>query len=237
MKAGKAGLRLLSIWIPWTLITAVGWALGWAIGVAFLENADAGWPIALFITLMAGGSLAGLGQGMILKRRLGSAVWWALATIIGGVAGQLAGFVLAGIVFGIFATILGDSLPGFYEYYIAAVMAVSGAILGLTQWLILRHAVRRAGWWILASSVGWAFGIAITRWAVLQPWNEDIEKAVQSMVLLMVERPIYRVLEEIVGRAVFGATFGMIEGALAGAVTGAAWLFLLSEAEHQAQAG
>ena len=116
-------------------------------------------------------------------------------------------------------------------------MAVAGAILGLAQWLILRHAMRRAGWWILASTVGWTFGNAITRWAVLQPWNEDIEKTVQSMVLMMVDRPIYRVLEEIVGRAVFGATFGMIEGVLAGAVTGAAWVFLLSEADRQAQAG
>ena len=117
MKASKTWLRLLSVWIPWVLITAVGWALGWAIGVAFLEDADAGWPIALFIALIAGGSLTGLGQGLIRKRRLGSAVWWALTTIMGWIVGQVSGFVLAGVVFGSLAAIVGDSLTGFYEYY------------------------------------------------------------------------------------------------------------------------
>jgi len=32
---------------------------------------------------------------------------------------------------------------------------VGGAVLGLGQWLLLRHNVKRAGWWILATIVGW----------------------------------------------------------------------------------
>jgi len=43
--------------------------------------------------------------------------------------------------------------------------AVSGAVGGVAQWLILRRQVRRVGWWILASAVGWAVGLAVG-WAV-----------------------------------------------------------------------
>ena len=30
-----------------------------------------------------------------------------------------------------------------------------GAIAGLCQWLVLRHNVKRAGWWILVTAVSW----------------------------------------------------------------------------------
>ncbi len=38
-----------------------------------------------------------------------------------------------------------------------------GAFAGLAQWLLLRHNVKRGGWWILATAVSW--GIAY--WSAL----------------------------------------------------------------------
>lgn len=36
--------------------------------------------------------------------------------------------------------------------------AVFGAMVGIAQWSVLRKRVRRSGWWILASTVGWVVG-------------------------------------------------------------------------------
>jgi hypothetical protein len=39
--------------------------------------------------------------------------------------------------------------------------AVSGAVAGILQWIVLRRQVSRAGRWVLASAVGWAMGCGI----------------------------------------------------------------------------
>jgi hypothetical protein len=43
----------------------------------------------------------------------------------------------------------------------AIIFGISGAIIGLGQWLGLRMLLSRAGWWILASSGGWSIGYLI----------------------------------------------------------------------------
>jgi hypothetical protein len=41
--------------------------------------------------------------------------------------------------------------------------ALGGAVTGILQWLVLRAQVSRAGWWVLASTVGWGLGMVGTR--------------------------------------------------------------------------
>ena len=36
-----------------------------------------------------------------------------------------------------------------------------GAVTGILQWIVLRRQVRQAGWWVLASTAGWAGGWAV----------------------------------------------------------------------------
>ena len=43
----------------------------------------------------------------------------------------------------------------------AMVLAVGGASVGIAQWLVLRRQVAKAGWWVLASTVGWAMCVAL----------------------------------------------------------------------------
>jgi hypothetical protein len=38
---------------------------------------------------------------------------------------------------------------------------IVGGMTGLTQWFVLRQRVSQAGWWILASALGWALGWSI----------------------------------------------------------------------------
>ena len=47
--------------------------------------------------------------------------------------------------------------PGGDVGFVVAV-AAGGTVLGVLQWLVLRRQVARAGWWVLASSVGWVMG-------------------------------------------------------------------------------
>ena len=39
--------------------------------------------------------------------------------------------------------------------------SVGGASLGIAQWLVLRRHVSRPGWWVLASTVGFAVSFAV----------------------------------------------------------------------------
>ena len=37
-------------------------------------------------------------------------------------------------------------------------IALGGILTGVLQWLVLRRQVARAGWWVLATTVGWVVG-------------------------------------------------------------------------------
>jgi hypothetical protein len=77
---------------------------------------------------------------------------WVLATIVGFIGGFLIGFVLASIItgddieIGVLRGILGYSILG----------AGFGSMVSLMQRLVLRRHISRAGWWVLASTVGFA---------------------------------------------------------------------------------
>ena len=66
---------------------------------------------------------------------------FSLAALIG-----LMGWLLGGVL-----------LPGL-------VLVAAGLVVGILQWLILRQRLAQAGWWILASGLGWTagWGILIT---------------------------------------------------------------------------
>ena len=83
-------------------------------------------------------------------RGVGWRLWlrWVLASVVGwGVGG-----VVLGPVFSVVEPAFGLLVSG------AAVGAIGGAALGVLQWLVLRRQLARAGWWIAASTVGWAVG-------------------------------------------------------------------------------
>lgn len=68
-------------------------------------------------------------------------LWWVLATTVGWVVGF---FVC-------------EALKDFVES-LSADGAVIGSSVGIMQWLALRRRINRAGWWILASIIGFAIG-------------------------------------------------------------------------------
>ncbi|MGF1497003.1 MAG: hypothetical protein ACFB8W_09300 [Elainellaceae cyanobacterium] len=59
------------------------------------------------------------------------------------------------------ANLVGGFIAGFLEnngLQFAATLMLTGAIVGILQWLVLRLAMRQVRWWGLASALGWVGG-------------------------------------------------------------------------------
>jgi len=67
-----------------------------------------------------------------------------------------------GFVPGLF---LGTLATEFVEFlYVTLGQLIIGFTLGLAEWFILRHYLKTPGYWILATILGWASGVALTRY-------------------------------------------------------------------------
>ncbi len=153
--------------LRWVLLTIAGWAIGFPLGFVFV--AVAGWIIgipegsdsiilklgldnaALFIVIVA---VVSLMQWFVLRRVVKRAGFWVLASIIG--------FTISSSIHGVVCHFYGYpddlGLPlGVLVWTLAFVLG--GALTGLLQQRILRHQVRRSGWWVPASAAGWGLGV------------------------------------------------------------------------------
>lgn len=142
-----------SFCFQWVLLTLVAFMLS----LCFVEIDVK--PYVGAMEGVVGGAVIGLAQGLVLRQRVEIAVWWVLASIvswgligasnlgaIGWVAPRalmLEPRVISGVFFGLQV----------------------GAGLGVGQWLVLRHYVKRAIAWLLVSSLSWAIALPIG-WAL-----------------------------------------------------------------------
>ncbi|MBF1989008.1 hypothetical protein [Fischerella thermalis] len=76
---------------------------------------------------------------MVNKRKL--LLWWVLANAVGG-------------------AIVGALEEGGFQFF--ATLVLTGPILGVAQWLVLRHYIRHTNWWVIASILGWYLGFPVT---------------------------------------------------------------------------
>ncbi|NJP04194.1 MAG: hypothetical protein HC837_00470 [Chloroflexaceae bacterium] len=117
------------------------------------------------------GALIGLAHWLLLRHVIAHAHWWVVVHAAGWAIsaaiweiGQAAGWAVGWVAFG----------------------SVSGALLGLMHWLVLRHTVRGAGWWVLASAAGWDVGWELG-WVVADAVGHSIsESAAWSVVRIVV---------------------------------------------------
>ena len=87
------------------------------------------------------------------RRRVGWRLWlwWVLASSVGWILGLAGGFA-AGFAIG--GAVSGIASQGAFG-------AVLGASIGMLQWVVLRRQISRAGWWILATTLGMGGGFAL----------------------------------------------------------------------------
>lgn len=94
-----------------------------------------------------GGLIAGSCQSAILSRTAGKVGGWIAATVGGWtLSGAATWAAIVEVPFG---------GHGLYRTLGLAVVCCAGTLAGLGQWLVLRHSVKRAGWWVPAVALTW----------------------------------------------------------------------------------
>jgi MFS family permease len=145
-------------WLWWVLASTVGGIVGLAVGIFVWGTLS---PIFDFyyglsvvseaLMFAVGGAvcggLLGIIQRRVLQRQTSQFSWWVEASTVGG--------AVSGAVGGAVALVVDEA------QILAMVPAVGGALVGIAQWLVLRRQVDQAGYWVLASTVGWAMGGAV----------------------------------------------------------------------------
>jgi hypothetical protein len=187
------------------LASAVGWFVGFLMGfvLAHVPGDLIAGALGDWLAYSVLGSGLGIGVGilqwLVLRRRVSRAGWWVLASTAGFVVAWVGseaavdalGYSEDFIGRGVLTRLLQDFIGG----------AMLGPGVGLMQWLVLRRQVSRAGWWVLASTVGCGLGMAVMG-----------------------------AFEVVVGSIGTGFLLGLLfGGAVLGAVTGGALVWLLRQ--------
>jgi len=159
-------------WLQWVLASTVGMFV--AFYMCFFIGAityDVGGE---WLTDLVCGIVLGIGVGilqwLVLRRRVSGVGWWVLASAAGGYGILQAGFLGFSQSLESYGLLL--SWTG--------VVALGGAVTGTLQWLVLRGQVSRAGWWVLASTVGWGLSVTVAR---VFPWGVDDTDALWALVV------------------------------------------------------
>jgi uncharacterized membrane protein YeaQ/YmgE (transglycosylase-associated protein family) len=154
---GYPALGLWLLWlganlIPWLLVSAVVFLLGRRLE----DNRD-------LLTLVAAAVLIAYVQSLVLEQLTDSRRGWITATLIGVVLAASGTASLTRKAYDLRIT------PSTVRAFLCFVGAVSGAILGIAQFLWLKRRARNTGWWIAASAASWGSFAVVTNWHLPVP--------------------------------------------------------------------
>ena len=143
------------LWFLWLMTGAYGWGTTvevTGLGELTLQSSP---PriMAGYLGVTIAGILVGVLQWLVIRKKLAQAAWWML-TSIGAAA------IFGVVVFGV----------GKFNADIGWVVGTGlyGTVAGVLQWFVLKRQVQRAGWWVLACTVGWVVGIPVAK---MVGWN------------------------------------------------------------------
>lgn len=186
-------------WLRWLIACTVSLAIGLAVFFALVLGigSDQELSILLALAIVGGavlGAVVGAGQWFVLRRRFEGSGQWIWVSALGGAVG------------GGTAVAVADRVGDMWGFEVGFLLgcAVLGAGLGLAQWFLLRSRLPHAGWWVLASSVGFALGFGLGRglggalyYASSDAIGEGLARLLATLIFLFL--PL--------------ATFGLITGA------------------------
>jgi hypothetical protein len=144
-------------WAGWGL-AFIGFPLGGLAATGLVGGVTT--PLEGLVGGLATGAVIGLTQWLALRGRLALTPWWIAATAAGMGAGLALGIALLGI------DTAGGTLP--------LRGLVTGAGIGIAQFVLLRGSTARSLLWPLVVAGGWAIGWLVTRAAgidLAQHWS------------------------------------------------------------------
>jgi hypothetical protein len=142
MRTGTNSPRFWLLWVVAFLSFPVAGLLANLVGSATT-------PLVALLAGAISGATLGLAQWLILRSRLSLPIWWIAATSVGMAVGMAVSTVF-----------LGSETAGSPLLWRGL---ITGACMGLAQWLFLRPIVPQSIIWIAVVAVGWAIGWAVTR--------------------------------------------------------------------------
>lgn len=151
------------LWSSWVLAYTAGSAIGLGLSCVFLLSSitqfngissDVRGYIQFAVLSATIGVSLGIAQYCVLAPRFSGR--WIAHTVMGWTIGGLSSAALATVVAAISEQHVADNVA------IVILGATWGAVLGASQWLLLRGQFRQSGWWIATNAVCFAFGTALT---------------------------------------------------------------------------
>jgi hypothetical protein len=144
-----------SFWIWWTGLTIIGGLVGNYIADK-LSLGILSWPAdaGILFSMLGSGVFAlavSAAQWILLRRLFSKTAWWVTAGTLGRAFGMLIGSVTLVIISNQFKL-----QAGFWASCIY--LTLRGAVLGTSQWLILKQWRTKAGWWVLGNAFAWMLG-------------------------------------------------------------------------------
>lgn len=165
------------LWLRWTLANGLVELLGlgstFAIIGFLVSKIDTqrvtGILLTFLLTVASGAveaTLVGLAQAWAMHPwfpKIRRFAWWR-ATLVGALLGYVLGYLPSTLMS--MGEVAGQAAqaepPQWITLLLAAGLgAVAGAVLSFAQWLVLRRNLNRAGSWIPANMLAWAFGMPI----------------------------------------------------------------------------
>jgi hypothetical protein len=101
------------------------------------------------------GAVVGLIQSLVLRTYIARAIWWIPASALGGIAANQAAGMISNDP-------NADTASAAFLLYLITLSVISGIVVGLPQWLVLRPFIAKAIWWIPARALGYACSISIS---------------------------------------------------------------------------
>lgn len=91
-------------------------------------------------------------------------LWWSIVTAAGTTAGLfLVALILVNLGLPFLVEMAEGQTPSLLDQIVVApIFALTGVAIGLAQWFSLRQLIPGAGWWIVATPLGWLFGYLAT---------------------------------------------------------------------------
>ena len=172
---------LLAVAVYWVLISPIGKIVGDKILVGGQSRITEDFLVP-YIFWPALGLANGLLQYLLLRRYLPRMGWWIVATTLGW---SLALFGTRRLYYATLSTTFDVNSM----WFVAAKIILTGGIIGLAQWFVLRQRVRHAAWWILANVLGWGVSAILSRWLDLWVFGVPAIATVVALWLLLDQLP------------------------------------------------